>query len=68
MIHITEKIIGQQFKWELDPNTDWTVIGYALTNEGMFLVVGATWDQPNNRSRINTFKFKDVKLVGLVST
>jgi len=65
MLHIDPKfLIGKTFNTTLDSNTEYTCIGYASNDT--FLVVGAMWDQPNNRTILKTFKFQDVKFRGNV--
>jgi len=66
MVHINETaIIGASFQVQVqafDPNVTWTCIGYAANDT--FLLVGISFDAPNNRSIIRTFKFQDVKFLG----
>lgn len=62
MININSKAIeGLKFT-ALDPNTEYTCVGYA-SNE-TFLIVGAHWDQASNRTTLKTFKLQDVKFMG----
>jgi hypothetical protein len=63
MLHIDPRfIIGEKFTTQLDANSEYTCVGYASNDT--FLVVGAFWDQPNNRTSLKTFKFQDVKFKG----
>lgn len=62
MIHINEAaIVGQTFT-ALDPNMEYTCIGYACNDT--FLIVGTNFDSTNNRSTVKTFKLQDVKFKG----
>lgn len=63
MLHIDPKyIVGEKFDTQLDPKTDYTCVGYASNDT--FLVVGAYFDQANNRTALKTFKFQDVRFKG----
>jgi hypothetical protein len=67
MLHIDPKyIVGEKFTTQLDPNTELTCVGYASNDT--FLVVGAFFDAPNNRTCLKTFKFQDVKFKGNLTT
>ena len=62
MIHINENaIVGQTFT-VLDPNLEYTCIGYGQNET--FLVVGSYYDATANQSQLKTFKLSDVKFVG----
>ena len=62
MVHINEAaIVGQTFT-AMDPNMEYTCIGYGQNDT--FLVVGSYFDAPNNRTQLKTFKLSDVKFKG----
>lgn len=62
MMYIKEQtIVGQTFT-ALDPNTEYSCIGYCCNDT--FLVIGLYFDSVNNRTTIKTFKFSDVKFKG----
>lgn len=70
MLNITIKTLeGQLFTTQLDPNqTEWTCVGYGQDPKaGVCYIVGTTFDSVNNRSRLNTFLFKDVSFKGQVT-
>lgn len=58
------KLIGQFFYVDIDPTTKWTCQGFADT--GTLVIIGATWDQASNRSRLKSFKITDVKFEGIL--
>ena len=62
MMYINEStIVGQTFT-ATDPATEYTCVGYACNDT--FLIVGAHFDAPNNRTALKTFKIQDVKFKG----
>jgi hypothetical protein len=64
MLQMNPKLIGQYFYPNIDPTTKWTCQGFADT--GTLVIIGSTWDQASNRSRLNTFKIVDVKFEGAI--
>ena len=60
-LFIDATIIGKKFT-AFDPNAEWTCIGYCCNET--FLLVGTSFDAPNNRSTIKTFKLSEVKFKG----
>ena len=57
----SKTIVGKKFT-ALDPNTEYTCVGYGQNET--FLVIGSNFDAPNNRSTLKTFKLSDVKFKG----
>jgi len=50
-----------------DTTTEWTCIGYGQDpKSGVNYVVGTTWSQINNHSRLATFLIKDVVFKGQI--
>jgi len=49
----------------IDSKTDFTCIGVGQ-GDGHPYVVGLSWDQTNNRTRISSHLFKDVIFVGKI--
>lgn len=64
-MQITEKLIGQKFTTSIDPSTEWTLVGWD-GNNGTQLLIGATWNQQDNRYTLNTFKLRDCRFVGQI--
>ena len=54
-------IIGKKF-FALDPNIEYECAGYS--DNGTLLVIGFSFDAPNNRTNYKTFKLTEVKFVG----
>jgi len=63
-MYMSDKIIGHEFKHDMDPNAQFICIGYSQSPGQPHLIIGSTWDQASNRTRINTFKFGEIKFVG----
>jgi len=59
---INPNLIGKEFSTEIAPNTIWKVEGVIV--HGTILVMGSTWDQPSNRTRLHTFNLKEIKFKG----
>lgn len=60
-----KSIVGQQFHKTADPNVVFTCIGYGQhPTTGAMFFAGTSWDQQNNRSKVDTFLLKDVTFVG----
>ena len=52
-------LVGAAFTSPNDPKVDYIVIGYGQNET--FLVIASTFDAPNNRSSVKTFKLTDIK-------
>lgn len=63
-MYLDPTIIGKEFSTDIDPNTTWTVRGYA--SAGTMVIIASTWDQASNRTRFNSFKLTEVKLKGQI--
>lgn len=70
MLSINSKTIeGQKFFKNGDTAIEYTCVGYGQNpSSGAMFIVGSSWDQQNNRSRIDTFLFKEVAFVGQLPT
>lgn len=63
---INDKLIGKTFFVDNMTGREFTCQGFAFT--GTIIVFGSTWDQVNNRTRIDTFKLSEVKFVGNIQS
>ena len=56
MLQLTDKLMGQKFTVN-DPNTEYTCVGWGAAGETL-VIIGAFWDQPNNRYELKSFKLR----------
>ena len=62
---INEKLIGMEFEHNTKTNVRCTCQGFAFT--GTIIVFGSTWDQANNRTKIETFKLSEISFIGTIN-
>ena len=61
---LNPNLVGKEFSNDgVDPNTVWTVQGYS-SNTGTIVIIGSTWDQASNRTRLHSFKLNEIKFKG----
>jgi hypothetical protein len=63
MIQLTDKLIGQTFT-AMDPNIEYKCVGWAQNTA--LLIIGANWDQANNRFQLKSVKLEDCKFKGQI--
>ena len=59
---INQNLIGKEFSTDIDTATIWKVEGVIV--HGTILILGSTWDQASNRTRLHTFALKEIKFKG----
>jgi len=59
---INPNLIGKEFSTDIDTATIWKVEGVVV--HGTVLILGSTWDQASNRTRLFLFNLKEIKFKG----
>jgi hypothetical protein len=59
---INQNLIGKEFHTDVDTSTTWKVEGVLV--HGTVLILGSTWDQASNRTRLHLFNLKEIKFKG----
>jgi len=59
---INQNLIGKKFHTDIDTTTEWTAEGVVV--HGTVLILGSTWDQASNRTRLFLFNLKEIKFKG----
>lgn len=59
---INPNLIGKEFAADIDTSVTWKVEGVVI--HGTILILGSTWDQASNRTRLHTFNLKEIKFKG----
>ena len=69
MLNISSDIIGKEFRTQLNPPKQVTCIGYGQNpDNGKNYIVGACFDNANNRTYIATYLFDDIIFMGNITT
>ena len=69
MLYLSPKLLGKEFTTlTIDSTTVWTCAGYSKVDSEPCLIVGSTFDNPSNSTRLHTFKLSEVRFIGNVTT